>query len=98
MGYSDADWGGDLDDRKSTSGYVFQIGGGAVSWRSKKQKSVALSTAAAEYVALAFTAQEELWLRHFLMDMIAEPPGPMVIYEDNQSAIAMTKSPQFHGR
>ena len=98
VGYSDADWGGDLDDRKSTSGYVFQIGGGAVSWRSKKQTSVALSTAEAEYVALAFTAQEALWLRHFLTDMIAEPPGPMVIYEDNQSAIAMTKSPQFHGR
>ena len=98
VGYSDADWGGDLDDRKSTSRYVFQIGGGAISWRSKKQTSVALPTAEAEFVELAFTAQEALWLRHFLTDMIAGPPGPMVIYEDNQSAIAMTKSPQFHGR
>ena len=97
VGYSDADWGGDLDDRSSASGYVFQIGCGAMSWRSKKQTSVALSTAKAEYVAIAFTAQEALWLRHFLMDMIAEPPGPMVICEDNQSAIAMTKSPQFNG-
>ena len=60
VGFSDADWGGDLDDRKSTSGYVFQIGGGAISWRSKKQTSVALSTAKAKYVALASTAQEAL--------------------------------------
>ena len=83
---------GDLDDRKSTSGYLFQIGGGAVSWRSKKQ------TAEAEYVALASTAQEALWLKHLLTDLSTEPLGPMVIYEDNQSAIAMTKSQQFHGR
>ncbi len=52
--------GGDLDDRKSTSGYVFQIGGTAISWRSKKQACVALSTAEAEYIALASTAQESV--------------------------------------
>ena len=52
-GYSDADWAGDLDDRKSTSGYIFQMGGAAISWRSKKQTCVALSTAEAEYMALA---------------------------------------------
>ena len=50
VGYSDADWAGDIDDRKSTSGYLFQIGGTAVSWRSKKQVCVALSTAEAEYM------------------------------------------------
>ena len=53
MGYSDADWGGDREDRKSTSGYLFQVAGGPVSWRSKKQDSVALSTAEAEYMALS---------------------------------------------
>ena len=58
VGYSDSDWGGDLDDRKSTSGYLFLIGGGSVSWRSKKQSSVALSTAEAEYMALASAGQE----------------------------------------
>ncbi len=52
-----------MDDRKSTSGYLFQISGGAVSWRSKKQTCVALSTAEAEYVALASAAQEALWMR-----------------------------------
>ena len=56
MGYSDADWAGDREDRKSTSGYLFQIAGGPVSWRSKKQNTVALSTAEAEYVALSSTA------------------------------------------
>ena len=50
-GYSDADWGGDVNDRKSTSGYVFKISNGAVSWRSKKQACVAISTAEAEYIA-----------------------------------------------
>ena len=60
VGYSDSDWGGDLDDRKSTSGYLFLIGGGSVSWRSKKQSSVALSTAEAEYMALASAGQEAI--------------------------------------
>ena len=60
VGYSDADWAGDLDDRKSTSGYIFHTGGAAVSWKSKKQSSVALSTAEAEYMALASAAQEAL--------------------------------------
>ena len=61
VGYSDADWGGDINDRKSTSGYMFQVSGGAVSWRSKKQRCVALSTAKAEYIALSAATQESLW-------------------------------------
>ena len=63
VGYFDSDWGGDLDDRKSTSGYFFQIGGGPVSWRSKTQTCVALSTAEAEYMALASAEQEAVWMR-----------------------------------
>ena len=62
IGYSDADWAGDLGDRKSTSGYLFQISGGAVTWRSKKQSCVVLSTAEAEYMALSSAAQEAVWL------------------------------------
>ena len=58
--YSDSDWAGDLDDRKSTSGYLFQISGAAISWRSKKQTCVALSTAEAEYIALASASQEAM--------------------------------------
>ena len=62
VGYSDADWGGDTNDRKSTSGYLFQVCGAAISWRSKKQTCVALSTAEAEYMALASATQEAVWL------------------------------------
>ena len=98
IGFSDADWAGDTDDRKSTSGYMFQISGAAVSWRSKKQTCVALSTAEAEYVALSNAAQEAIWLRQLLTDMRSDPVGATVILEDNQSAISMTKNPQYHGR
>ena len=61
--YSDADWVGDMEDRKSTLGYLFQIAGGPVSWRSKKQDTMALSTAEAEYVALSSATQECVWMR-----------------------------------
>lgn len=98
VGFSDSDWGGDLDDRKSTSGYVFQIGKTAVSWKSKKQACVALSTAEAEYIALASTVQESLWMQQLLSDLKKEPVKQMVIFEDNQSTISMSKNPQFHGR
>ena len=64
IGYSDADWAGDVDDRHSTSGNVFLLAKGAVSWLSKKQATVALSTAEAEYVALSAATQEAIWLTH----------------------------------
>ena len=92
-GYSDADWAGDVNDRKSTSGYVFTISGGAVSWKSKKQTSVALSTAETEYMALASTAQEAMWMRQLTADLKSAPSKATTIYEDNQSAIEMAKNP-----
>ena len=98
VGFSDSDWGGDLDDRKSTSGYLFQLGRTAISWRSKKQTCVALSTAEAEYMALASAAQEAMWLRQLTIDLKNEPVSTTVIFEDNQSAICIAKNPQFHGR
>ena len=98
VGHSDADWAGDLDDRRSTSGYVFQLSGAAISWRSKKQTCVALSTAEAEYMALASAAQEAMWLQQLTTELTNEPTGATVIFEDNQSAISMAKNPQFHGR
>ena len=87
-----------MDSRKSTSGYIFLLSGGAISGRSQKQKCVALSTAEAEYVAMASAAQESVWLRQLIAELtnsIAE--APTLIYEDNQSVIAMTKNPQYHG-
>ena len=98
VGYSDSDWAGDLNDRKSTSGYLFQISGAAISWRSKKQTCVALSTAEAEYIALASASQEAMWLRQLTTDLKSKPTGAIVIFEDNQSAICIAKNPQFHGR
>uniref|UniRef100_A0A1X7TEI9 Reverse transcriptase Ty1/copia-type domain-containing protein n=1 Tax=Amphimedon queenslandica TaxID=400682 RepID=A0A1X7TEI9_AMPQE len=61
IGYSDLDWAGDLNDHKSTSGYIFTVGGTAISWRSKKQTCMAQSTAQAEYIALSQAGQEVVW-------------------------------------
>ena len=97
-GYSDADWAGDMDDRHSTSGNVFFLAGGAVSWLSKKQATVALSTAEAEYVALSAATQEVIWLRRLFTDVGVPPEGPTIIHEDNQGAIAMAKNPVGHAR
>uniref|UniRef100_A0A1X7VWA0 Reverse transcriptase Ty1/copia-type domain-containing protein n=1 Tax=Amphimedon queenslandica TaxID=400682 RepID=A0A1X7VWA0_AMPQE len=98
MGYSDSNWGGDLDDREPTSVCVFPIGGGPVSWQSQKQSCVALSTSEAEYIALTSAAQEAIWLRHLLSEVEQEEEKTIVIYEDNQSTICLSKNPQFHGR
>ena len=98
VGYSDADWAGDCNDYKSTSGYLFQIGGTVVTWKSKKQSCVALSTAEAEYMALASAAQEAVWIRELNSDLGNQQSQPTLILEDNQSAIAMAKNPQYHRR
>ena len=87
-----------MDDRHSTSGNVFFLAGGAVSWLSKKQATVALSTAEAAYVALSAATQEVIWLRRLLTDVGVPPEGPTVIHEDNQGAIAMAKNPVGHAR
>ena len=100
VGYSDADWAGDCNDRKSTSGYSFLLSGAVVSWRSKKQTCVALSTAEAEYVALSSATQEAIWMQRLVSNILGEVEieQPTIIYEDNQSAMSMTKHQQFHGR
>lgn len=73
---------------------------GAVSWKSQKQRCVALSTAEAEYVAMSAAAQESVWLRQLISELTNSLLGinPVLIYEDNQAAIAMARNPQFHGR
>lgn len=100
IGNSDADWAGDINDRKITSGYfVFLIGNSPVNWTSKKQSCVALSTAEAEYMSLSSAAQEAIWLNQLLAELqsLKDPSKSAAIYEDNQSAICMTKN-QFHER
>ena len=98
LGFSDSDWAGDTNDRKSTSGYLFRVNGAAVSWRSRKQTCVALFLAEAEYVALASATQEATWLRQLLQDLHQQQIDPTVIQEDNQAAIVFTQNPQSHGK
>uniref|UniRef100_A0AAV1V6F4 Reverse transcriptase Ty1/copia-type domain-containing protein n=1 Tax=Peronospora matthiolae TaxID=2874970 RepID=A0AAV1V6F4_9STRA len=100
-GYSDADWAGDHADRKSTSGYTFMLMGAPMSWGSKKQSSVSLSTSEAEYIALSLAIQEGKWVHRLLCEILAAANelGPdLVIREDNQSCIKMTKNQVNHGR
>ncbi|XP_055590477.1 uncharacterized protein LOC129742584 [Uranotaenia lowii] len=97
-GYTDADWSGDQRTRKSTSGYVFTLGGTAIAWRSKQQSSVSLSSMESEYIALSEAAQEVLWLQRLLADLDAEQQGPTVMYEDNQSCIAFVRSERITKR
>ena len=100
-GYSDADWAGDLADRKSTSGYAFMLLGAPISWGSKKQSSVSLSTSEAEYIALSLAIQEGKWIHRLLCEILTvagEAEPTLMIYEDNQSCIKMTKNPVNHGR
>ena len=97
-GYSDADCAGNVNNRKSTSCFVFKLCGGAISWRSKQQSTVALSTAEAEYIALASAAQESVWLQELLSNMKETSVKPATIFEDNKSAICLAKNPRYHGR
>lgn len=92
IGYADADWASNVEDRKSNSGVLFQFGGGVISWLSRKQTTVALSSTEAEYVSLAECVKECIWLRRLLIDFNEEQTGPTVIYEDNQSCLKLIES------
>ena len=98
IGYSDSDWAGDVETRHSTSGYVFKVYGNTVSWRSKKQNTVAKSTTEAEYVALSHATQEAIWLRRLLKDIREILDNASTIFEDNCGAIELSKNPRFHER
>ncbi|KAL8103913.1 hypothetical protein AgCh_028205 [Apium graveolens] len=98
LGYTDSDFQSDRDKRKSTSGYVFTLGGGAVIWRSVKQKCIADSTMEAEYVAASEAAKEAVWFRNFLLDLdvVRNLPRSLTVYCDNTGAVANSKEPRDH--
>lgn len=98
VGFTDSDYAGCLDDRKSTSRSCFNFGSGVVTWSSKKQETVALSTSEAEYTAASLAARQALWLRKLLEDFSYEQKESTEIFSDSKSAIAMAKNPSFHGR
>jgi hypothetical protein len=96
-GFSDAAFA-NADDRRSISGYVFLVGGGAITWGSKKQTTVALSSTEAEYVALSEASREAMWLRHLYGELGFIQKEPILLLGDNDGSIAMAKNPQFHKR
>lgn len=97
VGYSDSNYAGDLETRKSTTGYVFQMGTNTITWNSKRQQTVALSTCEAEYMALSHTVCEGIWTRKLLKEL-GFPQPTTTIHEDNQGCIALVKNPVQHHR
>ncbi|KAI1676236.1 hypothetical protein KJE20_14168 [Pyrenophora tritici-repentis] len=99
-GYTDADWGGDIATRRSTSGYLFNLGSGAISWSSKRQKTTALSSCEAEYMGQTQATKEAIWLRQLLTELNQgkDNQAPTAILADNQGAIALASNPFNHGR
>ena len=98
--YNDANWASDKDERKSTSGYAFILGGGVVSWCNKKQSCIALFTMKSKYVACSAAVQEAVWLRRFLqrLGVTAHAKNVLLLYSDSRSALAYAKDPKYHGK
>ena len=96
--FTDSSFQSDIDDSKSVSGFVFTLNGGAVSWRSSKQDTVADSTMEAEYIAANDAAKESVWMKKFLTELEVVPTikDPVPLYCDNNGAIALAKEPRSH--
>ncbi|KAJ0579640.1 putative RNA-directed DNA polymerase [Helianthus annuus] len=98
VGFSDSDYAGNVDDSKSTSGYIFHLGSGPISWQSKKQKVVALSSKEVEYKALSLTGCQTIWIKGILDELQGKVEYPIPIYCDNKSTICLAKDPVYHGK
>ena len=98
LGFTDSDYAGDSDDRKSTFGYVFMMGSTMICWSSRKQPIITLSIIEAEFVAASACACQEIWLRNILEEVHFKQQGPTLIYCDNSSTIKLSKNPIMHGR
>ena len=96
-GYTDSDMAGDLDGRKSTTGFLYTFAGGAVSWQSRLQRCVALSTTEAEYIAIAEGGKEMLWLKRFLEEL-GFKQKEYKVHCDSQSALDLSKNSMYHSR
>ncbi|CAI7900183.1 unnamed protein product [Closterium sp. NIES-53] len=97
VGYTDSDWGGETDG-KSRSAYIFKLGGGAISWYSKKQDSVAASVSEAEYKALSQGAKEAIWLGSLLAEMHVRDGRAIPLLCDNEAAVSLAHNPVLHQR
>ena len=96
-GYSDSDHAGDLGDRKSTSGFIFILSGCTISWRSMKQRTVAISCTEAEYILMSYATQEALWLKTILSELGVNLKQ-ITICNDSTSSIQIIKNPTSHHR
>jgi len=92
IGYSDADYAGDKESRKSTGGFVFLVGEGAISWSSKRQAVIAASTMEAEFIAATAAVKEGLWLKQLWITLGFDNTVPHILL-DNQAALALMKNP-----
>ena len=98
VAYTDADYAGSVEDRKSTSGFCVFVGGNLVTWRSKKQTVVARSSAESEYRAMAQTAAEIMWVKSVLTELQEKVSLPMLMMCDNRAATYIANNPVFHER
>ncbi|XP_050460197.1 uncharacterized protein LOC126856068 [Cataglyphis hispanica] len=100
IGFVDADCGGNVDDRVFYTGFVFKLANTAITWKARKQKSIALSSTEAEYMALTKAAKETVYLRNLLEEMcyMERQSKPITIYCDNQGAQKLMLNPMYHSR
>ncbi|MCO5601027.1 hypothetical protein L7F22_055144 [Adiantum nelumboides] len=94
IGYNDVDWASDLTTRKSTGGYVFKLAGGPISWKSKRQSMVSMSSCEAEYKAATDATKEALWIGNFLKEVNVKANLPRTIFRDSMAAIDASKKPK----
>lgn len=97
VGYADADWGSNVDDRRSYTGYAFKLANAVISWDSRKQRTVAMSSTEAEYMSLSDCTKEAIHIRRFLAEIFGEQQTT-TIFNDNQGAGMLSKNPIFHNR
>ncbi|GAU36961.1 hypothetical protein TSUD_57390 [Trifolium subterraneum] len=98
IAYTNSSWCGDIEDRKSTAGYVFLLGGAPIAWSSKKESVVALSSCEAEYIAASLCACQAIWLANLIEEIMGEDHGVVKMRIDNISAINLAKNPVAHGK
>lgn len=98
IGYCDSDYAGEVEERRSTSGYIFMLHGGPVAWSSSLQRVTALSSSEAEYMSISEALKELLWLRPLMESLGSKQNRATELKVDNQAAIAMSKNPEFHRR
>ena len=96
IGYCDSDYAGDLDDKKSTSGYIFLLGSKPIAWNCSKQKVVALSSCEAEYISSTSAVCKGVWISRFMHELIEEFIKNFDLCIDNKSAIEISQNPVYH--